>query len=146
MGWPQSPDWPARPLGGVSPARHGGRTVRRLWRRRDARDSEALSAAEDALSQRQADLDSLRAQRDQLGDRIDYSTVDVTFVAEQIGGPAPQQYEGFTGQIERGWDALVSVVGSLVLMFGLLLPWLGMLAIAAGLVFGVVRLARARRS
>ena len=106
----------------------------------------AETRAEDALSQRQADLDSLRAQRDQLGDRIDYSTVDVTFVAEQIGGPAPQQYEGFTGQIERGWDALVSVVGSLVLMFGLLLPWLGMLAIAAGLVYGVVRLARVRRS
>ena len=63
----------------------------------------AEARAEDALSQRQADLDSLRAQRDQLGDRIDYSTVDVTFVAEQIGGPAPQQYEGFTGQIERGW-------------------------------------------
>ena len=74
---------------------------------RDAKDPDALIKAEGALSQRQADLDSLRAQRDQLGDRIDYSTVDVTFVAEQIGGPAPQKYEGFTGQIERGWDALV---------------------------------------
>ena len=40
---------------------------------RDANDPEALIAAEDALSQRQADLDSLRAQHDQLGDRIDYS-------------------------------------------------------------------------
>ena len=96
---------------------------------RDAKDPDALIKAEDALSQRQADLDSLRAQRDQLGDRIDYSTVDVTFVAEQIGGPAPKQYEGFTGQIERGWDALVSVVGNLVLLFGLLLPWLGALAV-----------------
>jgi hypothetical protein len=113
---------------------------------RDAKDPDALIKAEGALSQRQADLDSLRAQRDQLGDRIDYSTVDVTFVAEQIGGPAPQKYEGFTGQIERGWDALVSVVGNLVLLLGLLLPWLGALAVAAGIVYGVVRLARARRS
>jgi hypothetical protein len=112
----------------------------------DAKDPDALIKAEGALSQRQAELDSLRAQRDQLGDRIDYSTVDVTFVAEQIGGPAPQQYEGFIGQIERGWDALVSVVGNLVLLFGLLLPWLGALAVAAGIVYGVVRLARARRS
>jgi hypothetical protein len=110
---------------------------------RDAKDPDALIKAEGALSQRQADLDSLRAQRDQLGDRIDYSTVDVTFVAEQIGGPAPQQYEGFTGQIERGWDALVSVLGNLVLLFGLLLPWLGALALAAGIAYGVVRLARA---
>ena len=113
---------------------------------RDAEDPDALIKAEGALSQRQADLDSLRAQRDQLGDRIDYSTVDVTFVAEQIGGPAPHQYDGFTGQVERGWDALVSVLGNLVLLFGLLLPWLGVLAVAAGILYGIVRLARARRS
>ena len=75
-------------------------------------------------------MDSLRAQRDRLGDRIDYSTVNVGFIADQIGGPNGQEYKGFTGQIERGWDALVSVVGNLVLLFGLLLPWLGALAIA----------------
>ena len=112
----------------------------------DAKDPDALIKAEDALSERQAELDSLRAQREQLGDRIDYSTVNVTFVAEQIGGPAPKQYEGFIGQIERGWDAMVSVVGNLVLLFGLLLPWLAVLAVAAGIVYGLVRLARARRS
>jgi hypothetical protein len=113
---------------------------------RDADDPDALIKAEGALSERQAELDSLRAQRDQLGDRIEYSTVNATFVAEQVGGPAPKQYEGFTGQIERGWDALVSVVGSLVLLLGLLLPWLGVIAVAAGVIYGVVRLARPRRT
>lgn len=113
---------------------------------RDAKDPDALIKAEDALSERQAELDSLRAQREQLGDRIDYSTVNVTFIAEQIGGPAPKQYEGFIGQIERGWDAMVSVAGNLVLLFGLLLPWLVALAVAAAIVYGLVRLARARRS
>jgi hypothetical protein len=112
---------------------------------RDARDPDALIKAEDALSQRQADLDSLRAQRDALGDRIDYSTVNVTFVAEQVGGPAPQRYEGFVGQIERGWDALVSVLGNVVLLFGLLLPWFGALIVAAAIIYGSVRLVRARR-
>jgi hypothetical protein len=102
---------------------------------RDAKDPDALINAESALSQRHADLDSLRAQREALGDRIDYSTVDVTFVAEQIGGPAPKQYEGFTGQIERGWDGLVSVLGNAVLLFGLLLPWLGMLIVVAGILY-----------
>jgi uncharacterized protein DUF4349 len=110
---------------------------------RDAEDPDALIKAEGALSQRQADLDSLRAQRDQLGDRIDYSTVDVTFVAEQIGGPAPHQYEGFTGQVERGWDALVWVLNNGILLFGLLLPWLGALVVAAAILYGVIRLARA---
>lgn len=112
---------------------------------RDAKDPEALIAAEDALSQRQADLDSLRAQRDALGDRIDYSTVDVTFVAEMIGGPAPKEYQGFFGQVQRGWDALVSVVGNLVLLFGLMLPWLGVLAVVGGIGYGLIRLVRRRR-
>lgn len=112
---------------------------------RDARDPEALISAEDALSQRQADLDSLRAQREALGDRIQYSTVDVTFVAESIGGPAPKEYQGFAGQVERGWDTMVLVVGNLVLLFGLLLPWLIVLAVAVGLVYLVIRLVGARQ-
>jgi len=112
---------------------------------RDATDPDALITAEDALSQRQADLDSLRAQREALGDQIEYSTVDVTFVAETIGGPAPKEYQGFGGQIERGWDNMVFVVGNLVLLFGLMLPWLIVLAIAVALLYGVIRLAGSRR-
>ena len=112
---------------------------------RDAKDPEALISAENALSQRQADLDSLRAQRDALGDRIEYSTVDVTFVAETIGGPAPKEYQGFVGQIERGWDAMISVAGSLVLLFGLVLPWLAVLVVACGIGYAVMRLVRGRR-
>lgn len=112
---------------------------------RDARDPDALIRAEDALSERQAELDSLRAQREALGDQIAYSTVDVNFVAETIGGPAPKEYNGFFGQVERGWDAMVSVVSNLVLLFGLLLPWLGVLAVVIGIAYGVARLATARR-
>ncbi|CAN5683818.1 DUF4349 domain-containing protein [soil metagenome] len=113
---------------------------------RDAKDPEALIAAESALSQRQADLDSLRAQRDALGDRIEYSTVDATFVAETIGGPAPKEYQGFFGHVEQGWDVMVSILGNLLLLFALLLPWLGVLVIAGGISYGVVRLVLARRS
>ncbi|BBX04352.1 hypothetical protein BST36_17535 [Mycolicibacterium moriokaense] len=112
---------------------------------RDARDPEALISAEDALSQRQADLDSLRAQREALGDQIEYSTVNVTFVAQTIGGPAPKEYQGFMGQVERGWDTMVFVAGNLVLLFGLLLPWLVLLAVVVGLIYGIVRVAGARR-
>lgn len=112
---------------------------------RDADDPDALIRAEDALSERQAELDSLRAQREQLGDQIAYSTVDVSFVAEQIGGPAPEQYKGFLGQIERGWDGLVALVGNLVLLLGLLLPWMGALAVLLLIGYAALRLARGRR-
>ena len=112
---------------------------------RDARDPEALISAEDALSQRQADLDSLRAQREALGDQIEYSTINVTFVAQTIGGPAPKEYQGFMGQVERGWDTMVFVAGNLVLLFGLLLPWLVLLALVVGVIYGIVRVVGARR-
>lgn len=111
---------------------------------RDAKDPDSLIRAEDALSERQAELDSLRAQREQLGDQIAYSTVDVTFVADQIGGPAPEQYNGFLGQIERGWDGLVAVVGNLVLLLGLLLPWLGALALVGIVLYLIIRTTRPR--
>lgn len=110
---------------------------------REAKDPEALIKAEDALSQRQADLDSLRAQRTQLGDQIDYSTVNLDITAEQIGGPAPQ-YQGFWGQVERGWHGLVSVASGAVMVFGLLLPWLAAVVIAAVIIVAVIRLTSSR--
>lgn len=111
---------------------------------RDARDPEALITAENALSQRQADLDSLRAQREALGDQIDYSTVDVSFYAEEVGGPAPKEYQGFSGQVERGWDAMVAVAGGAVLLVGLLLPWLAVLAVVGLIIYAIVRWTQTR--
>lgn len=112
---------------------------------RDARDPSALIEAESALSQRQADLDSLRAQRAALGEQISYSTVTVDLVAGATGGPAPEQYRGFLGQMERGWDALVDTGSNLLLLVGLLLPWAGAAVVGLALVFGLYRLVRARR-
>lgn len=112
---------------------------------RDAKDPDALIKAEDALSQRQADLDSLRAQRDQLGDRVDYSTVSVTFYAEEPGGPAPREYVGFLGQVERGWDGLVSTVGNGMLLFGLLLPWLAVVVVLGAASYLLIRVVRRTR-
>ncbi|MBU9765696.1 DUF4349 domain-containing protein [Mycobacterium sp. TNTM28] len=110
---------------------------------RDAKDPDALIKAEEALSQRQADLDSLRAQRTQLGEQIAYSTVNLDVTAEQIGGPAPQ-YRGFWGQVERGWQAMVEVASGSVMLFGLFLPWLVAVAVVAGIIYLVVRVTRSR--
>ncbi len=108
---------------------------------RDAGDPEALISAEDALSQRQADLDSLRAQRDALGDRIEYSTVDVTFVAESIGaGRRPRSTSSAARRRRNRWFR-----GSPASRFGLPLHSAGReLAVAVGLGYGVIRLVGAR--
>lgn len=110
---------------------------------RDAKDPEALISAENALSQRQAELDSLRAQRSQLGDQIDYSTVNLDITAQQIGGPT-SQYQGFWGQVERGWHGMVSVASGAVMLFGLLLPWLLAFAVVAGIVVIIARVTKSR--
>ena len=106
---------------------------------RDSKDSDALIKAEDALSSRQAELQSLQAQRDTLRDQITYSSVDVQITAEQPGGPAPERYHGFFGQVERGWDALWAFGSHLVLAFGFLLPWLLPLAVFGGVLYAFVK-------
>ncbi len=114
---------------------------------RDSKDTEALIQAETELSKRQADLDSLRAQRNQLGEQVAYSSVTVTFLAEEVGlPPTPPKYQGFFGQIERGWDGLVAAGNNVLLLFGLLLPWLGVCAVLGGIGYGVRRVVRQRRS
>ena len=60
--------------------------------------------------------------------------------------PDGDWYQGFVGQIERGWDGLLSVVSTLVLLFGLLLPWLGVLAVVCAVGYVVIRLVKARKS
>ncbi len=65
---------------------------------------------------------------------------------KRSAGRHRKEYQGFPGQVERGWDNMVFVVGKLVLLFGLLLPWLIVLAVAVVIVYGVIRLAGAGRS
>lgn len=98
-----------------------------------------LLAAEDALSTRQADLDSLRAQRTQLGDRIDYATITVA-VSSESGPSAP----GFVASVRRGWHALVAFSQGAVSLTGFLLPWLPVLG-AAGWAALLWRRRRSRR-
>lgn len=111
---------------------------------RDARDPSALIEAENALSQRQADLDSLRAQRAALGEQIAFSTITVEVLAEQAGGPSPEKYQGFFGQVERGWDALLDTGTHLFLLVGLMLPWAAAGLVLLALLVGVIKLAKRR--
>lgn len=72
--------------------------------------------------------------------------MNVEIRAERVGGPAPQEYRGFLGQVERGWDLLVAAVSNVVLAFGLMLPWLAAAAVLSAIGYGIVKLVRARRS
>ena len=68
----------------------------------DADSSEALIAAESALSERQADLEALRSEREYLSDQVAMSTLEVSLVTE----PAAEfEAGGFLGGIKSGWNS-----------------------------------------
>ena len=108
----------------------------------DAASTEALLAAEKALSERQEKLESLQSRRALLADQVELSTLTVhlrPFGVAPPGGP-----DGFLDGLGTGWRALVSVLGAAVIALGVLLPWLAVGGLVAAAVLAVVRLARRR--
>jgi hypothetical protein len=100
-----------------------------------------LLAAETSLTQRQAELDSLRAQRATLGDQISYATINVSLSSE-----SKLSEEGFVGAVKQGWRALVSGAVGLAHVIGFLLPWLPVFVVIAAAVWALSRRRRRRRA
>jgi hypothetical protein len=108
----------------------------------EAPTTEALLAAEGALSGRQEQLESLQSQRALLADQVELSTLSVhlhPFGVAPAGGP-----DGFLDGLGTGWRALVSALGAAVVVLGVLLPWLGLAGLVAGGALVAIRLARRR--
>jgi hypothetical protein len=88
----------------------------------DAGSSAEVVRAENALTQRQEQLESLQAQRKALTDQVTLSTLHVELV--QKGSASSVSPGGFQGGLTKGWDALVDTVNGIVALAGVLLPWL----------------------
>ncbi|SEM08255.1 protein of unknown function [Blastococcus sp. DSM 46786] len=106
----------------------------------DAATTEALLEAEQALSQRQQELESLQFRRAVLADQVELSTLRVhlkPFGVAPAGGP-----DGFLDGLVTGWRSLVAVTGATVVAIGVVLPWLAVTALVAAAVLVPVRRAR----
>ncbi len=102
-----------------------------------------LIAIETALSERQANLESLQAQRRYLSEQVDLSTITVDFGSEDA---APvDEPEGFLDGLVAGWNALVGFLGAVLIAFGVALPWLAAVAVLALVALLIVRGARRSR-
>ncbi len=88
----------------------------------EAGSSAEVVRAENALTQRQVQLESLQAQRKALTDQVTLSTLHVQLV--QKGSASSVSPGGFQGGLTRGWDALVDTVNGIVSLAGVLAPWL----------------------
>ena len=107
-----------------------------------AATTEALLSAEEALSERQEELESLQSQRALLADQVSLSTLHVNIRPVGVapaGGP-----DGFLEGLSTGWRALVSTLGAAVMVIGVALPWVAVAVLVAAVVLVPLRLVRRR--
>jgi len=101
-----------------------------------------LIELEQALSQRESDLESLQAQQKALADQVQYATITVGYFSQGAPAAAPSQRNGFVQGLITGWHGFTHVLRALLLTAGWLLPYA---AVAAILWWPVRRLVRRSR-
>ncbi|MFC8046553.1 DUF4349 domain-containing protein [Nocardia sp. NPDC057353] len=104
-----------------------------------------LIAAEEALSSRQGELDSLISQQRLLDDQVALSTLSISVSTPAANPVDEDEPSSFWGGLVAGWNGLVDWLGDAVVFTGKALPTLAFLAVVGGLIFAVVRAVRRRR-
>ncbi|MFG3349352.1 DUF4349 domain-containing protein [Streptomyces sp. NPDC048018] len=86
---------------------------------------------EGELSRRQADLESLLAQRSALGDRTSMATITLQ-LTEPETAPAAEDSDrpGLLDALSGGWAALVAAAAWILVVLAALAPWLAVAALA----------------
>ena len=98
---------------------------------------------EGELSRREADLEALLAQQASLKDRTTLATITLSLSEKPVEKKAAEDDDpGFVDALTGGWDAFVTMLRWLAVVFGAVLPFL---AAAALLVLVWLRLVRPRR-
>jgi hypothetical protein len=103
----------------------------------EAKSTADLLAAESALAQRQAELDSLVQQQKYLKDSVSMATLYVSAFAEGRGPIA--EPTSFIDGLEQGWKALLAFFGGTIVFLGIATPWLAAILPIAAIVFVIVR-------
>jgi hypothetical protein len=93
----------------------------------DAATTADVVTIESALTERQSERDSLQSQRDYLSDQTLFATISVNLYTPVDA--APRNQDGFVDGLIRGLESIVSFGAGLIVWAGILLPWLGVLAL-----------------
>lgn len=109
-----------------------------------ATDIDALIQLETAISDRQAQLESMESQQRYLSDQVSMSTITLNLMTE-ADAPPPAEPGTFLDGLAAGWKAFLSFFAGLVVVIGVLLPWLIFLGIIAAAVILIVRARRRAR-
>lgn len=100
-----------------------------------------LVAAEQALQERQSNLETMLSQQARMAEQVALSTLDIDLTAPGAI-PAAASPHGFWDGIVVGWQSLVVALRAVVLVVGVLLPWLAFAGVVAAVALLVVRRVR----
>ena len=102
---------------------------------------------ENELAMRQAELESLEAQQRGLEDSVAMSTIDLSLTTEPVViVEVDDTPDSFWDGLVSGWNALAGFVAGLLVILGVLLPWLVVFALITLAVLLVVRSTKARNA
>lgn len=110
-----------------------------------AKDTKVLIELETAISERQGNLESMEAQQRLLADQVAMSTVSLTLVST-ADAPA-EEPDTFWSGLGTGWSSLITFFSGVLVVAGVLLPWivlLGLIGLVARVL--VLRALRKRQS
>lgn len=105
-----------------------------------ASDTDTLISLETAISDRQAQLESMQSEQRYYADQIALSTVTLNLVS--VADAPVQTPNNFFSGLVTGWNAFVGFFAGLLVVFGVLIPWI----VLAGVITGVVLLIVKRRT
>jgi hypothetical protein len=107
-----------------------------------ATDTENLIALETAISDRQAQLESLESERRYYADQISLSTVTLNLVS--VADTPVEEPVTFLDGLVAGWNAFVAFFAGLLVVLGVLIPWIILAGILTAIILLIAR-ARAKR-
>lgn len=111
-----------------------------------ATDTDALITLETAISDRQAQLESLEAERRYLADQVAMSTITLNLTTEpKVVVPEPEAPDVLTA-LAVGWNAFVGFLTGLVVVLAVMLPWLVLGAIVTVVTVVIVKRRRAAKA
>ncbi|MCD2497094.1 DUF4349 domain-containing protein [Microbacterium nymphoidis] len=102
-----------------------------------------LVAAESALAERQAELESLQQQLASLQDQVAMSTLSVNLSLKSTSVAADPA--GFGDGFWSGWNGLIAAGNALLIALGFAVPWLVVIGVILLIVLPIIRAVQNRR-
>jgi len=102
-----------------------------------ATDTDTLITLETAISDRQAQLESMESERRYYSDQVSLSTVTLNLIS--VADSPVEEPNTFLSGLSAGWNAFVAFFAGLLVVLGVLVPWIVLAGVITAVVLLIVR-------